>query len=80
MGHAQGGKKIFLAEIPKEDHQLSKSFYFIKIYVLTELWIITELLCFHGNVKPFYILDIKNFTLPSYEVLNERISKSAHLW
>ena len=58
-------KKFFLAEIPKEDHQLSKSFYFIKIYVLTELWI--YILCFHGHVKPFYILDIENFTLPSYE-------------
>ena len=31
-------EKIFLTEI-KADHQLSESFYFIKIYVLTELWI-----------------------------------------
>ena len=31
-------KKTFLAEITKVDHQLSDSFYFIKIsYVLTEL-------------------------------------------
>ena len=31
-------KKFFLAEITKADHQLSESFYFIKIsYVLTEL-------------------------------------------
>ena len=40
MGYAQDGKKFFLAEITKADHQLSESFYFIKIsYVLTELWI-----------------------------------------
>ena len=39
MGYAQDGKKFFLAEITKADHQLSESFYFIKIsYVLTELW------------------------------------------
>ena len=38
MGHAQDGKKFFSAEIKKADHQLSESFYFIKIsYVLTEL-------------------------------------------
>ena len=38
MGYAQDGKKFFLAEITKADHQLSESFYFIKIsYVLTEL-------------------------------------------
>ena len=38
MGHAQDGKKFFLTEIQKADHQLSESFYFIKIsYVLTEL-------------------------------------------
>ena len=31
-------KKFFLVEITKADHQLSESFYFIKIsYVLTEL-------------------------------------------
>ena len=37
MGHAQGGKKNFFSEI-KADHELSESFYFIKIsYVLTEL-------------------------------------------
>ena len=40
MGYAQDGKKFFLAEITKADHQLSESFYFIKIsYVLTKLWI-----------------------------------------
>ena len=33
-------KKFFLVEIAKADHQLSESFYFIKIsYILTELWI-----------------------------------------
>ena len=33
-------KSFFLTEITKADHQLSESFYFIKIlYVLTELWI-----------------------------------------
>ena len=38
MDHAQDEKKIFLVEITKADHQLSESFYFIKIlYVLTEL-------------------------------------------
>ena len=37
ISHAQGGKKIFLAEITKADNQISESFYFIKIYVLTEL-------------------------------------------
>ena len=40
MGHTQNGKKNFLAEITKAqlaDHQLSESFYFIKIsYALTE--------------------------------------------
>ena len=30
---------FFLPEITKADHQLSESFYLIKIYVLTELWI-----------------------------------------
>ena len=40
MHHAQDEKKTFLAEITKADHQLSESFYFIKIsYVLTELLI-----------------------------------------
>ena len=40
MDHAQDEKKFFLVEITKADHQLSESFYFIKIsYVLTELWI-----------------------------------------
>ena len=39
-------KKIFLAEIKKADHQLSESFYFIKISnVLTELWIFFYLEC-----------------------------------
>ena len=38
MSHFQDGKKIFFSEITKADHQLSESFYFIKIsYVLTEL-------------------------------------------
>ena len=37
ISHAQGGKKFFLAEITKADNQISESFYFIKIYVLTEL-------------------------------------------
>ena len=38
MGHAQNKKQFFLAEITKSDHQLSETFYFIKIsYVLTEL-------------------------------------------
>ena len=38
MDHAHDEKKFFLAEITKADHQLSESFYFIKIsYVLTEL-------------------------------------------
>ena len=37
MGHTQDGEKL-LTEITKSDHQLSESFYFIKIsYVLTEL-------------------------------------------
>ena len=37
MAHTQDGE-FFLAEITKEDHQLSESFDFIKIsYVLTEL-------------------------------------------
>ena len=38
MDYAQDEKKIFLAEITKTDDQLSESFYFIKTYVLTELW------------------------------------------
>ena len=37
MDHAQDEKKI-LVEITKADHQLSESFYFNEIYVLTELW------------------------------------------
>ena len=38
MDHAQDEKNCFLVEITKADHQLSESFYFIKIsYVLTEL-------------------------------------------
>ena len=38
MGHAQDGNFFFLAQITKADHQLSESFYFIKIsYVLIEL-------------------------------------------
>ena len=37
MGHTQDVKKR-LAEITKADHQLSESFYFIKMsYVLSEL-------------------------------------------
>ena len=37
IGHALDGF-FFLAEITKADHQLSESFYFIKIsFVLTEL-------------------------------------------
>ena len=42
MGHVQNEKqqRFFLEEITKADHQLSETFYFIKIsYVLTELWI-----------------------------------------
>ena len=42
MGYAQNEKQYFLAEITKAqaDHQLSETFYFIKIsYVLAELWI-----------------------------------------
>ena len=38
MGHNQNEKQFFLAEITKADHQLSETFYFIKIsYVLAEL-------------------------------------------
>ena len=37
MGHTNNGN-FFLEEITKADHQLSETFYFIKIsYVLTEL-------------------------------------------
>ena len=40
MDHAQDEKKFFLVGITKADHQLSESFYFIKIsYVLIELWV-----------------------------------------
>ena len=31
MGHSQNEKQFFLAEITKADHQLSETFYFIKI-------------------------------------------------
>ena len=31
MDHAQDEKKFFLVEITKADHQLSESFYFIKL-------------------------------------------------
>ena len=37
VGHAQYEKNFFGAEMTKADNQLSESFYFIKIYVLTEL-------------------------------------------
>ena len=38
IGHSQNQKQFFLAEIAKADHQLSETFYFIKIsYVLSEL-------------------------------------------
>ena len=38
--------KKFLAKIKKADHQLSESFYFIKISnVLTELWILSVVFC-----------------------------------
>ena len=38
MDHVQNEKQFFLAEITKVDHQLSETFYFIKIsYVLNEL-------------------------------------------
>ena len=38
MGHAQNEKNNFFAEITKAEHQLSETFYFLKIsYVLTEL-------------------------------------------
>ena len=38
MDHVQNEKQFFLVEITKADHQLSETFYFIKIsYVLTEL-------------------------------------------
>ena len=39
MDHTYYEKKIFLVEITKADHQLSETFYFTKIYVLTELQI-----------------------------------------
>ena len=40
MGHAQNGKQFFFADITKADHQVSETFYFIKISnILTELWI-----------------------------------------
>ena len=53
MDHAQDEKKFFLVEITKADHQLSESFYFIKIsYVLTELWIFFYLeWCFLSKVS-----------------------------
>ena len=38
MGHAQNEKQFFLTEITKADHQLSETFYLIKIpYVLTNM-------------------------------------------
>ena len=38
MGHAQNEKQFFVAEIAKADHQLSETFYVIKISsVLAEL-------------------------------------------
>ena len=38
MGHAQNGKQFFLAKITKANHQLSETFYFIKISsILIEL-------------------------------------------
>ena len=39
MGHTYNEKKFFLVEITKAHHQLSETFYFIKINVLTELQI-----------------------------------------
>ena len=50
MGLAQNGTKNFLAEVTKADHQLSESFYFIKIsFVLTESYgsfsILSDVFC-----------------------------------
>ena len=40
VGHAQNKQQFFLVEVRKADHQLSETFYFIKIlYVLIGLWI-----------------------------------------
>ena len=39
MGNTQNKTTIVFAEITKPDHRLSKPFYFIKIYVLVELWL-----------------------------------------
>ena len=64
MDHAQDKKKnIFLVEITKADHQLSESFYFIKIsYVLTELWIF-----FLSSV----IFSIKKVSFPAKTAVNQ---------
>ena len=55
MDHSQDGKNFWGAEITKADHQLSESFYFIKIsYALTELWIFFYLeLCFLSKKVSF---------------------------
>ena len=52
MGHTQNGKKKFLAEITKADHQLSKTFSFIKLF-LSKYHVLTEfyhhIYFYHGS-------------------------------
>ena len=71
-------KSIFLVETTKADHQLSETFYFIKIsYVLTELWIF------------FYLSDVfvKKLSFPAKTAAtllvqsnNRNIRKRCEIW
>ena len=56
-------KTIFLTEITKADHQLSETFYFVKIsYILAELWIFFYFVWYflskkgHSQVKQLYAI------------------------
>ena len=42
MDYAQDEKKFFLVQITKADHQLSDSFYFIKIWYVLMFWLSYE--------------------------------------
>ena len=61
--------KFFLAEITKTYHQLSESFYFIKIsYVLTELWIFFYLeWCFLSKKCHFQLKQLPLYNISSWK-------------
>ena len=67
MCHAQDGKKIFWQKY----HQLSESFYFIKIsYVLTELWIFFYIEWYFLSKKCHFQLKQLKLSFPAKTSLN----------